>query len=112
MAAGKYDIVIDQGSGFGLDLTVQESGSAKDLSDYSVRGQVRPTVTSDTLTASFIGTVTNAADGKINISLAPSITAAMSAGKYFYDVEIHTTGDSIVTRLLQGTAVVSPEVTR
>jgi len=112
MAAGKYDIVIDQGSGFGLDLTVQESGSAKDLSDYSVRGQIRPTVTSNTLTASFVGIVTNAAQGKINVALTPSITAGMSSGKYFYDVEIHTSGDSVVTRLLQGTATVSPEVTR
>ena len=112
MAAGKYDIVIDQGSGFGLDLTVQESGSAKDLSDYSVRGQIRPTVTSDTLTASFTGIITNAAQGKLNISLSPSTTAAMSAGKYFYDIEIYTSSDSLVTRLLQGTATVSPEVTR
>jgi hypothetical protein len=112
MAAGKYDIVIDQGSGFGLDLVVQESGSAKDLSSYSVRGQIRPTVTSDTLTASFVGTVTEASQGKINVALTPSTTAAMSAGKYFYDVEVHTTGDSVVTRLLQGTATVSPEVTR
>jgi len=112
MAAGKYDIVIDKGSTFALDLTVQESGSAKDLSDYSVRGQLRPSVTSSTLTASFVGQVTNAAQGKISISLTPAVTGGITPSKYFYDVEIHTSGDSVVTRLLQGTAIVSPEVTR
>lgn len=112
MAAGKYDIVIDQGSSFGLDLTVQESGSAKDLSDYNVRGQIRPTVTSSTLTASFTGTVTNAAQGKINLALTATTTGGISSGKYFYDIEIFTANDAVVTRLLQGTATVSPEVTR
>ena len=46
MAAGKYDIVIDQGSSFALDLTVQEEGAAKNLSTYNVRAQLRPTITS------------------------------------------------------------------
>ena len=57
MAAGKYDIVIDQGSSFALDLTVQEDGSAKNLNTYSVRSQLRPHITSSTLTATFTGTV-------------------------------------------------------
>ena len=43
MSAGKYDIKVDQGSDFSLQLTVQEDGSAKSLSGFSVRGQVRPT---------------------------------------------------------------------
>ena len=112
MAAGKYDLVIDQGSSFALDLTVQEEGAAKNLSGYNVRGQMRPTITSSTLTATFTGSVINASNGAVQISLSASQTAAIAPGKYFYDVEIFTSGDAIVTRLIQGTVVVSPEVTR
>tara|TARA_Y100001937_G_scaffold107219_1_gene149697 strand:+ start:227 stop:565 length:339 start_codon:yes stop_codon:yes gene_type:complete len=112
MAAGKYDIVIDQGSSFALDLTVQEEGVAKNLSTYSVRSQLRQTITSSTLTATFTGAVLNAAQGKLQISLSPTQTANITPGKYYYDVEIFTSSDAVVTRLLQGTAIVSPEVTR
>jgi hypothetical protein len=112
MAAGKYDIVIDQGSSFALDLTVQEDGSAKNLNTYSVRSQLRPHITSSTLTATFTGTVVNATNGQLQISLTAAQTAAISPGKYFYDVEIFTSGDAVVTRLIQGSVVVTPEVTR
>ena len=112
MAAGKYDIVIDQGSSFALDLTVQEDGSAKNLNTYSVSSQLRPHITSSTLTATFTGTVVNATNGQLQISLTAAQTAAISPGKYFYDVEIFTSGDAVVTRLIQGSVVVTPEVTR
>ena len=112
MAAGKYDLVIDKGSSFALDMTVQEDNVAKNLTGYSVRAQLRPTQTSSTLTASFTGTVVNATEGKIQISLSASTSGNIAPGKYFYDVEIFTSSDAIVTRLIQGTAVVTPEVTR
>ena len=112
MAAGKYDLTIDQGSSFALDMTVQEDNAAKNLTGYSVRAQLRPTQTSSTLTATFTGTVVNATDGEIQISLTATESAAINPGKYFYDVEIYTASDAIVTRLIQGSAVVTPEVTR
>lgn len=112
MAAGKYDLTIDQGSSFALDMTVQEDNTAKNLTGYSVRAQLRPTQTSSTLTANFTGSVVNATAGTIQISLSATDTAAISPGKYFYDVEIYTASDAIVTRLIQGSAVVTPEVTR
>ena len=46
------------------------------------------------------------------MSLSNSQTAAISAGKYYYDIELVNTGSSVVTRLLQGVARVTPEVTR
>ena len=112
MAAGKYDLTIDQGSSFALNMTVQEDNTAKNLTGYSVRAQLRPTQTSSTLTATFTGTVVNATDGEIQISLTATESAAINPGKYFYDVEIYTASDAIVTRLIQGSAVVTPEVTR
>jgi len=57
MAAGKYNITIDQGSDFSIQLTVKESGSAKNLTGYSARAQLRPTQTSSTLSATFTTTI-------------------------------------------------------
>ena len=38
-------------------------------------------------------------------------TAALSPGKFYYDLEIES-GGGVVTRLLQGVARVTPNVTR
>lgn len=110
MSAGNYNISIDQGSDFSLQLTVQESGSAKNLTGFSVRGQMRPTIDSSTLTASFTGTVTNASNGICTITLPYTTTTSINVGQYYYDVEIYTA--SSVQRLIQGTATVRGEVTR
>ena len=110
MSAGNYNISIDQGSDFSLQLTIQESGSAKDLTGFSVRGQMRPTIDSSTLTASFTGTVTDVSNGICTISLPYSTTENLTVGQYAYDIEIYTA--STVQRLIQGTATVRGEVTR
>ena len=90
MAAGKYNITIDQGSDYALQLTVKENAVAKDITGYSVRGQIRPSITSSTLTASFVGSLVTAASGILKVELANSVTAAMSPGKYYYDVRYST----------------------
>ncbi len=36
----------------------------------------------------------------------------LAAGKYYYDLELVNTSQSTVTRLLEGVARVTPEVTR
>ena len=36
----------------------------------------------------------------------------MTAGAYFYDLEIHTANDAIVKRLIEGTVTINQEVTR
>ena len=41
MAAATYNLVIDQGSDFVIDLVVKQSGSIKDLTNYSARAQLR-----------------------------------------------------------------------
>ena len=56
--------------------------------------------------------MTDATNGKFTIQLSNSQTAAISSGKYYYDVELVNTGNNVVTRLLQGVARVTAEVTR
>lgn len=112
MAAGTYNLVIDQGSDFGITLTLSEDGSAKDLSNYSARAQLRSKKSSTSVAATFTCTVIDASNGKIKMELTNSETAALSAGIYYYDLEIHTSNDANVTRLLEGKATVTQEVTR
>ena len=112
MAAGNYDIVIDQGSDFAIQLEISADGSAVSLTNQSARAQMRPTATSSTKTADFTCTVTSVTEGKIKMQLSNATTASISPGKYYYDIELVNSGTSTVTRLLQGIARVTAEVTR
>jgi len=112
MAAGTYDIVIDQGSDFAIQIAISEGGVATTIQTHSARAQLRPSPTSSTKTADFTCTITDASEGKIKMSLSNSTTAAIASGKYYYDLELVNTQNSTVTRLLQGVARVTPEVTR
>jgi len=112
MAAGTYDIVIDQGSDFAIQIAISEGGVATTIQTHSARAQLRPSPTSSTKTADFTCTITDASEGKIKMSLSNSTTASIASGKYYYDLELVNTQNSTVTRLLQGVARVTPEVTR
>jgi len=112
MAAGTYDIVIDQGSDFSVEVAIAQDGDVVVLGNHSVRAQLRPSPTSSTKTADFVCSITSASLGKLKMQLTNSTTAAIAAGKYYYDLELVNTSTSVVTRLLQGKAIVTPEVTR
>lgn len=110
MSAGTYNIKIDQGSDFSLQLTVQEDGTAKNLAGFSARAQLRPTIDSSTLTATFTCTITDSANGILTMALPYTTTENVGVGQYYYDLELYTASTS--QRLIQGTATVSGEVTR
>jgi len=113
MSAANYDLVIDQGSTFAIELTVKESGSAKNLTTYAARAQTRSTKTSSTVAGTFTCTIPSpATDGKVKMELAAATSSGMEAGLYYYDLEIHTPNDGIVKRLLEGKVTLNQEITR
>jgi hypothetical protein len=131
MTAARYDLTIEQGADFALELTVKEDGAAKPLTDitegvdpdqeYVVRAQLRQTQEQTTADADFSATITDKAAGKIQLSLPFNISRDLTAGVYFYDLElvkqtIPPTGVAVsevgVTRLLTGKANIRREVTR
>lgn len=112
MAAGKYNIQIDQGSDFAIDLTVKEDGVVKDLTGYSARAQMRAKKSDASAAATFTCTVTNAAGGVIKMSLPNATSSSLTAGRYYYDLEIYTASDAIVKRLLEGEVTIDREITR
>jgi hypothetical protein len=112
MTAATYNLTIDQGSDYALDLVVNEDSTAKDLTGYSARAQIRNTKGSSTLSGSFTCTIPSATDGEVKMELPNATSSGMSAGKYYYDLELYTSNNALVQRLMQGTIILTPEVTR
>ena len=112
MAAGKYDIVIDQGADFALELKLAQDGEDVTLGNHTATAQLRPTPTSSTLTATFTCTIINASQGKLKMVLPYTVTRDIPAGKYYYDLELFNSTASSMTRLIEGVARVTPNVTR
>lgn len=105
------NLTIDQGSTFSVDIDVTDAdGDALNLTDYTVKGQMRKTYTSSTATT-FVSEITNATGGVVTISLTATATNALKAGRYVYDVEI-TSPTSVVTRIVEGQVEVTPGVTQ
>lgn len=126
MSAGKYSFVLEQGSTFNVEIQYKDAtGSVINLSDYSGKMQIRPTVASDTtyLTLSsslngdgtglnFSGSngSTSPDSGSIGIFISATSSSALDFTEAVYDLEI--TSGSIVTRILEGKVKLSKEVTR
>ena len=105
------NIFIDQGATFTTTVTVTDAnGDAVNLSGYSVAAQIRKTYLSSTATA-FTATISNASSGEITISLSPTQTTALEAGRFVYDVLITASGGT-KTRVVEGQVTVNPSVTR
>lgn len=114
MSAARYNLIIDQGSDFALEFIVKEDGTAKPLTGYDARAQLRSTKDSESAAATFgISIEDGSVTGKIRAALSSAITGPLTAGRYYYDLELYTTGGTeLVTRLLEGTVTVTREVTR
>ena len=111
MAAGTYNFVLDQGATFTRQLTVKDDGTVMNLTGYSVASKMRSTHDSGTVVGTFTCTISNATGGIITMSMTSTTTGGIEEGIYVYDLEM-TSGGGTVTRLMEGTVTVNPEVTR
>ena len=112
MTAANHNLTIDQGSDFVIDLVISEDGIVKNLASYSARAQMRSTKSASSVAATFTCTVTDATGGTVKMELPNATSSAISPGKYYYDLELYTPDDVVVARLMQGTVILTPEVTR
>lgn len=118
MALGnRYDLEIKQGATLSLVATWKDAaGTAINLTGYTARLAVRDTYSSGTailsLTTENGGISLGGSAGTITLAASATTTAALSAPfSGVYDLEV-VSGGGVVTRLLEGAATVSPEVTR
>lgn len=115
MPAGIYDMTIEQGATFALNLTLQDAnGDPFDLTGYTGRGQLRTRYSDVSPLVNFTVTVpqhnTLPSEGKLSIGLTAAQTAALPPRALVYDIELVKNAE--VIRILQGRADISPEVTR
>ncbi len=104
----QYNLHIEAGATFHRDLVyTNEDGSLFDLTGYSAKLQIRPTVSSSTLTLEVIPTI-DVPTATISWDFTATQTAALTGGVY----AVELTKSPTVIRLVEGDVVVSPEVVR
>lgn len=110
--ATNYELTIDQGATFGITVQINDyfTGAPMNLYGYSARSQMRKNYTSSEATE-FTVAIQDVANGNISMSMSSSNTANLAPGRYVYDLEMEDSYN-VVTRLLEGIVVVTPNVTR
>lgn len=116
MPATNYNIQIEQGIPYSQEFIVKNAdGSNKDLTGYTARMQFRVAYSSESpsleATSANGKIVLNVGNASCTIELTESDTTLLSYNKYVYDLEL-VSSSSIPIRLIQGSVLVSPEVTR
>jgi hypothetical protein len=114
LTPGQVNFVCPQGSTFRKTITYKIDETPVNLTGYSSRLQVRENHYSNDvityLTSSNELTMGGSA-GTINILISSASTSLFDAGTFVYDLEIESSG-GIVDRLIEGSFIVTPEVTR
>ena len=114
---GRYDFTIYQGASFDRTFTWQigTPPANVNLTTYAGRMQIRSTVSAPSTVLAITtanGRMTlGGSAGTIAIAVSATDTAALTPGQYVYDLEMVSAGGE-VTRLLEGRATISAEVTR
>jgi len=125
LTAGQYDFIIEQGATFQRVFAWTDSDDQPvDLTGYTARLQVRRSTSSSTIYLdlsseapgggdTFIQAITiDALAGTLTVDVDADVTAALTwTGAAAYDLEV-TALNGIVTRLLEGSVLLSKEVTR
>lgn len=110
--AAYLELTIEQGANLTSIVTVNDvEGDAVNLTNYVASSQLRKSYYSssaNTLTA----TVTGNANGEITLSMTAANTSLLTSGRYVYDLVITNTLDNSKTRVIEGTAIILPSVTR
>lgn len=116
--AGQLALTIEAGATFARTLVWKDAnGTPKPLAGYTARMQIRQKISDpepvEELTTEN-GGITLTDPGQIDLRIAASNTALLTIKSAVYDLELvdGSTVPETVTRLLQGTVTISPEVTR
>lgn len=105
------NIFIDQGTDFNVQVDCTDTaGDVLNLTGYTATAQLRKTYGSSSASATFTCSH-NGVGGTVTMSLTDTVTAALEAGRYVYDLMV-TDGSGQKSRIVEGQATVTPGVTR
>jgi hypothetical protein len=106
----KGNIVIDQGTDYIIAVNVETANNTvANLVGYSATAQMRKHYTS--LTYYTFSTEIDTQFGAVNLSMTANTTNNIPSGRYVYDCEI-VSPLGVRSRLIEGIATVTPQVTR
>ena len=104
------NFVLDQGATFEKTITAKNTaGGNVTISSGTTSSKLRQSTYSGNNIHTFS---TSTSGSNVTISMTATNTANVSAGQYVYDLEIFTSADAIVKRIVGGTVTITPEVTR
>ena len=107
------NLVIYTGTDFDqtFELENDQTSSALNLTGYNGCAQLKKYESSSKAADFDVSFTDNRATGKVIISIAATVSAAIKPGKYFYDLLLNSpTGTT--TRAVEGTILVKKSVTR
>lgn len=101
--ARKFNLTIDQGSTYSKEITIDTI----DASNYTSAASLKPWYTYGN-TVSFTTSLTNTS---IILEMTSNTTSALEDRTYVYDAEITNTSTGDIIRVIEGNAMVSPQIT-
>ena len=107
------NIVIESGTNFTttFEFETLAEESAYDLTNHTATAQLRKHYGSATA-VSFASTISSEVGGKVTIELTSNQTSSLKQGRYVYDLIVENTLTGKVSKLVEGSAIVRPGVTR
>jgi hypothetical protein len=110
MAAIPLNLTIEQGVDFEVTLTVRNKNHVPlNLLGYTAVSTLRKYYTS-TSTQSITVNFLDRSNGRISLTMTDTDTSALKEGRYVYDVVL-TSPNSLKTRVIEGSVMVTPGVT-
>jgi hypothetical protein len=114
--SAKYNLVCEQGATFNFQFQVQDNNNGVttpwNLTNYDVIMTVKPYINSTTTT--LLATNTNGyvsidgLNGRVTVTVPYAVTAGFEANRQVYDLLFDS--GTVVTRILEGTFVITPAV--
>jgi len=113
MAAGKYNMLVQQGSTYNQTITLKDPTNTTpiNITGCTAAAQIREQYTDVSPSATFLCEINNGVNGQIQISLTAAQTAALTIERGVYDIEL-TYPNGVKDRILQGNVVISKEATK
>lgn len=112
--AVKANIIIDQGTTFVSKVDITDvNNDPLDITGCTANAELRKSYTSLNPVGVFAtNTTVNSSMGVLMISLTADQTANIVAGRYVYDIKLYNPTTNVVIRVVEGIALVTPQVTR
>ena len=125
MGAARYSFIVEQGATTNIQLKWEDENGSIDLSGYSGKMQIRPTIDSNTVYLTLSSSLdvdgtglnmsgsdgeTAVQSGSIGIYISAAQSAQLNFDTAYYDLEMMSGNE--VTRLLEGQVKLSKNVTR